>query len=496
MNPNGRFHKLNYDEFHSSWARNYLRDNNIPFEKNMIQSSMFKLGFLRIVTTDDVVIVEYNKDRKPSNLQWRNLKDASIEAGLNLFDDITGKKIELYESLLKEEILNNNRDYWMDTKGRFLRAKEGHFEWAMNYLTAHNIPHGYDPNTEDLEKSPDDIYIPLFKLGFLRIKVHSNSIFVNYLLGKPPTNFQWRTLKDTAIESDMKLIDAGNHNLAGRDIELNEEQLSSRQEYWLDKNGRFHRASGGHAYWASQFLSQNKIKYNNLDDYNDSIDNPGCYYVMYSLGFYRIYIDENIIHANNKRNIPPTNSQLRNLRDSSIENRKELAINNKLIDLSESKYVNRDNRQLFIEHMNPDNIDEFKINLAELFSYLQKKLKLKTIPKVKLNSDEKNASKILGKTAYYNPEEKEVVLYTTDRHQKDILRSFSHEIIHHWQHENQKLQSHEKTKGEGTSDPEYAQKDPWLRQMEKQAYLLGNICFRDWEDNKKAKDRKSGKKNS
>ena len=43
-------------------------------------------------------------------------------------------------------------------------------------------------------------------------------------------------------------------------------------------------------------------------------------------------------------------------------------------------------------------------------------------------------------------------------------------------------------------DPQYAQNDPWLRQMEKQAYLLGNILFRDWEDQKKAKDRKSGKK--
>ena len=31
-------------------------------------------------------------------------------------------------------------------------------------------------------------------------------------------------------------------------------------------------------------------------------------------------------------------------------------------------------------------------------------------------------------------------------------------------------------------------------QMEKQAYLLGNILFRDWEDEKKSKDRKSGKK--
>jgi len=87
-------------------------------------------------------------------------------------------------------------------------------------------------------------------------------------------------------------------------------------------------------------------------------------------------------------------------------------------------------------------------------------------------------------------------LYVTDRHQKDILRSFAHETVHHWQHENEKLQT-SKTKGKTTGeseDPQYAQHNPWLRQMEKQAYLLGNILFRDWEDQKKAKDRKSGKK--
>lgn len=31
--------------------------------------------------------------------------------------------------------------------------------------------------------------------------------------------------------------------------------------------------------------------------------------------------------------------------------------------------------------------------------------------------------------------------------------------------------------------------------MEKQAYLLGNILFRDWEDEKKSKDKKSNKSN-
>lgn len=131
------------------------------------------------------------------------------------------------------------------------------------------------------------------------------------------------------------------------------------------------------------------------------------------------------------------------------------------------------------ENMMPNNDDLFKSYLVQLFGYLRKELKLKTIPTVKLSSDKKNADKILGKTAYYNPSKKEIVLYITDRHQKDILRSFAHEVIHHWQHENGKLKNKL-----SENDPQYAQNDPWMRQMEKQAYLLGNILFRDWSDKK------------
>jgi hypothetical protein len=142
--------------------------------------------------------------------------------------------------------------------------------------------------------------------------------------------------------------------------------------------------------------------------------------------------------------------------------------------------------------MKPEKKEEFKLHLAELFQYLQKELKLKTVPKVFLDEDQKNADKMLGKTGYYDPKNKEVHLFITERHPKDILRSFSHETVHHWQHEHEQLEKH--TDQQGESDPQYAQHNPWLRQMEKQAYLLGNIMFRDFEDMKKAKDRASGKK--
>jgi hypothetical protein len=140
--------------------------------------------------------------------------------------------------------------------------------------------------------------------------------------------------------------------------------------------------------------------------------------------------------------------------------------------------------------MKPEQKEEFLSNLAKLYSHLSKELKLKTTPKVILVSDQKNADKMLGKTGYYDPSKRQIHLFIIGRHPKDILRSFSHEVVHHWQHEHKQL---EKGGAAGESDPQYAQHDPWMRQMEKQAYLLGNMMFRDWEDKKKTSDQKTGK---
>jgi len=140
--------------------------------------------------------------------------------------------------------------------------------------------------------------------------------------------------------------------------------------------------------------------------------------------------------------------------------------------------------------MKPEKKEEFKLNLAELFKHLQEELKLRSVPKLFLVEDQKNADKILGKTGYYDPSKREIHLFITDRHPKDILRSFSHECVHHWDHERGKLDNSNNT----GHDPMYAQNNKELREAEKRAYMLGNLCFRDWEDYKKEKDRKSGKK--
>ena len=119
-------------------------------------------------------------------------------------------------------------------------------------------------------------------------------------------------------------------------------------------------------------------------------------------------------------------------------------------------------------------------NSEDLFhglgQFAQKRFGFKKPPSLNLVSDQKNAGKPLGKTAYYDPQSMSVTIYTDNRHTKDILRSLAHELVHHTQNENGMLND------SGYHGAGYAQKNKDLRKSEKEAYLKGNMCFRDWED--------------
>ena len=124
-----------------------------------------------------------------------------------------------------------------------------------------------------------------------------------------------------------------------------------------------------------------------------------------------------------------------------------------------------------------NNNPEFNQALGGIYRDAVKKFNIRTTPKLVLKKDEENASKTLGRTAYYDPNNLIVTLYTTGRHPKDILRSFAHELIHHVQNERGDLHLGD------SSNPQYAQQDEHLRDMEKEAYLEGNLLMRDFEDN-------------
>ena len=119
---------------------------------------------------------------------------------------------------------------------------------------------------------------------------------------------------------------------------------------------------------------------------------------------------------------------------------------------------------------------DLKEALKEVYKVAERKYQFKNTPKLILRHNQTNADNILGKTAYYNPSSMSIVLYITDRHPKDICRSFSHELVHHHQNERGDLEMGD------ASSPTYAQDDKHMRKMEMEAYLKGNMLFRDWED--------------
>ena len=67
-------------------------------------------------------------------------------------------------------------------------------------------------------------------------------------------------------------------------------------------------------------------------------------------------------------------------------------------------------------------------------------INIEPLPDVNFVEDDiKNADDFFGKTAYYNPNDKSITLYTLKRHPKDVLRSFAHEMVHHKQYEDGRL---------------------------------------------------------
>jgi len=122
----------------------------------------------------------------------------------------------------------------------------------------------------------------------------------------------------------------------------------------------------------------------------------------------------------------------------------------------------------------------YKKFLPELTQYMYENgMNIKPFPKIKfINDDEVNANDPLGMTAYYDPANATIVLYTLGRHPKDIMRSFAHEMVHHEQNLNKAI-------GDGRIQTTNTLEDDYLEQIEKEAYEKGNIMFRNWTDSLK-----------
>lgn len=134
----------------------------------------------------------------------------------------------------------------------------------------------------------------------------------------------------------------------------------------------------------------------------------------------------------------------------------------------------QDHIKVGLDYVENDSNFDFTPYMASLIEYMiDEGLNVNPLPEVKIRRDLSESENFFGRTAYYDPNKKEVVLYVQGRHPKDVMRSFSHEMVHH-------IQNIEGRLGElGTSN---TNESDHLQEIEKEAYLMGNITFRNWED--------------
>jgi hypothetical protein len=129
-----------------------------------------------------------------------------------------------------------------------------------------------------------------------------------------------------------------------------------------------------------------------------------------------------------------------------------------------------------------ENDPEFKEALVSLTMHMMDHINIEPLPDlVFIEDDVKNAKDLLGRTAFYNHNDKCITLYTYGRHPKDILRSYAHEMIHHKQNLEGRLKNQIHTKD--------INEDDYLKEIEEEAYRLGNgLLFRGWENSIKKDD--------
>ena len=139
------------------------------------------------------------------------------------------------------------------------------------------------------------------------------------------------------------------------------------------------------------------------------------------------------------------------------------------------------NESAKIENNSSKNMHDVQFYLEEFYPFAKEALGFDRDATVVFESDIRNAKNPLGKTAHYDPTNETVTVYVDKRHPKDIMRSVSHELVHHAQNVRGDLQG-------GSMEEGYAQTDDHLREMEKEAYTKGNMLFRDWTDSRSNPD--------
>jgi hypothetical protein len=127
--------------------------------------------------------------------------------------------------------------------------------------------------------------------------------------------------------------------------------------------------------------------------------------------------------------------------------------------------------------MNENKIDMLNFWIEKIVDYFREiKFDVDPLPNIVLDETPNPEDELFIKTGYYNPEVNELVLFIDGRHIKDILRTFCHEMVHR----NQNLVDPIGFSNSTSNLP--LEQDPKLKQIESEAFLYGNILFRNFTE--------------
>jgi len=127
-------------------------------------------------------------------------------------------------------------------------------------------------------------------------------------------------------------------------------------------------------------------------------------------------------------------------------------------------------------------LTDLQTHIDGMYDHFNQKLGFQKPPVVVFDSDPSNQSNVLGKTAYYDPQSLEVHIFIDGRHPKDMLRSIAHELIHHHQNMEGRLDVG------GYNGPGYYLENDKMKKIEQEAMLKGNVLLREYEDGLKLKE--------
>jgi len=118
--------------------------------------------------------------------------------------------------------------------------------------------------------------------------------------------------------------------------------------------------------------------------------------------------------------------------------------------------------------------------IKSLYNYMAKKCDIKEkSPKIIFDNKDLGDGVFIY-TAYFDPDTDAIRVFTYGRGKKDCLRSIAHEYIHYFQRVKGDIEN------SGYSGDKITE-DKNLIKLEAEAYLKGNMLFREWTEIEKKK---------